>query len=61
MTRLVMVGERSASPPAIVRTAAISCSGESSLRTNPLAPVSGLRRLAAAGTPRAGLTALAGP
>ena len=37
MTRLVIAGESSASPPAMVRTA-ISCSGGSSLRTKPLAP-----------------------
>src|SRR6266545_3818202 len=38
ITRLVIVGERSASPASTVRIAAISCSGESSLRTKPLAP-----------------------
>ena len=38
MTRFVIVGERRASPAATVRIAAISCSGESSLRTKPLAP-----------------------
>jgi len=38
ITRLVIAGERSASPAATVRTAAISCSGGSSLSTNPLAP-----------------------
>ena len=38
ITRRVTDGDSSASPPATVRTAAISCSGGSSLRTNPLAP-----------------------
>ena len=38
ITRFVIVGERSASPAATVRIAASSCSGESSLRTKPLAP-----------------------
>ena len=38
ITRFVIAGESSASPAATVRTAAISCSGGSSLRTNPLAP-----------------------
>ena len=38
ITRLVTLGERSASPAATVRIAARSCSGGSSLRTNPLAP-----------------------
>src|SRR3954467_7565062 len=38
ITRLVIAGERSASPAATVWIAAISCSGGSSLRTNPLAP-----------------------
>ena len=38
ITRLVTVGESSASPAATVRIAAISCSGGSSFRTNPLAP-----------------------
>ena len=38
ITRLVIVGERSAAPSATVRIAAISCSGESSLSTKPLAP-----------------------
>ena len=38
ITRLVIVGERSASPAATVRIAATSCSGGSSLSTKPLAP-----------------------
>ena len=38
ITRLVTAGESSASPAATVRSAAISCSGGSSLRTKPLAP-----------------------
>ena len=38
ITRFVIAGESSASPAATVRTAAISCSGESSLSTKPLAP-----------------------
>ena len=38
ITRFVTAGDRSASPPATVRIAASSCSGGSSLRTNPLAP-----------------------
>ena len=38
ITRLVIVGESSASPAATVRIAASSCSGGSSLRTKPLAP-----------------------
>ena len=38
MTRFVTVGDRSASPAATVRIAAINCSGGSSLRTKPLAP-----------------------
>lgn len=38
ITRFVIVGERSASPAATVRIAAISCSGGSSFRTKPLAP-----------------------
>ena len=38
ITRFVIAGERSASPLATVRTAAMSCSGGSSLRTKPLAP-----------------------
>ena len=36
--RTVAAGDSSASPEATVRTAAISCSGGSSFRTNPLAP-----------------------
>jgi hypothetical protein len=38
ITRRVTAGESSASPAATVRTAASSCSGGSSLSTNPLAP-----------------------
>ena len=38
ITRRVTAGESSASPAATVRTAAISCSGGSSLSTKPLAP-----------------------
>ena len=38
ITRLVIAGERSASPAATVWIAAMSCSGGSSLRTKPLAP-----------------------
>ena len=38
ITRFVIAGERSASPGATVRIAASSCSGGSSLSTNPLAP-----------------------
>ena len=38
VTRRVMVGERRASPAATVRTAAMSCTGGSSLSTKPLAP-----------------------
>ena len=38
ITRRVIVGESSASPAATVRTAAMSCSGGSSLSTKPLAP-----------------------
>jgi hypothetical protein len=38
MTRVVTLGDRSASPAATVRTAAIRCSGGSSLSTKPLAP-----------------------
>ena len=38
ITRFVTAGESSASPAATVRTAAISCSGGSSLSTKPLAP-----------------------
>ena len=38
MTFRVTEGDRSASPAAMVRTAAMSCSGGSSFSTNPLAP-----------------------
>ena len=38
ITRFVTAGERSASPAAMVRIAASSCSGGSSFSTKPLAP-----------------------